>query len=199
MSDDIKSTTISGSATADAVSGAGEPKETVSTDDEPVVTFRKAGGNKKNVKKRSLETNVADDDETIQITKKAKSGSVGLVDEAANADSGVSVLEGTSFGFSYESTGAQRASALDAGITVSNKELEEAEGIKHSSAMPSDKMGADGKLLYTGQAGYTQHIKQSKYSGPVRQTGHVRPDVRMDYARDICKDFKETGDRKSVV
>lgn len=192
MSDDVRSSTSSESTAAAAASGAGDPKET-SIDDEPVVTFRKAGGNKKNVKKRSLEATVADDDESVKITKKAKSGSVGLIDEAANADSGVSVLEGTSFGFSYESSGAKRASALDAGITVSNKELEEAEGIKPTSAMPAEKVGPDGKLLYTGQAGYSQHMKQSKYSGPVRQTGHVRPDVRMDYARDICKDFKETG------
>lgn len=183
--------------TADSNDQAPAKVEDVSKDagevDEPVVTFRKIGGNKKNVKKRSLENTVVEDEEAVQITKKAKSGSVGLVDESATADSGVSVLEGTSFGFSYESTGAQRAAPTDAGITLSNKELEEAEGPKRNSAMPTDKMGEDGKQMYTGQAGYTQLAKRSKYSGPVRQTAHVRPDVRMDYARDICKDYKETG------
>lgn len=172
-------------------------EEEVEEEKEPVVTFRKVIGKKKNVKKRLHEESGAgegSEDESVQIVKKAKGGSVGLTDEAANAESGVSVLEGTSYGFSYESTGAKRTSAIAEAVTLSNRDLEaEEEERKKGSAKKMSTTSADGTLLYTGQAGYTQHMKQSKYSGPVRQTGHVRPDVRMDYARDICKDFKETG------
>lgn len=192
MSDDVLSAKIANS-TDDEPGNLANDSKAPTEGDEPVVQFRRVGGNKKNVKKRPLETSANDDEDTVQIVKKAKAGSAGLVDEAAIADSGVSALEGTSFGFTYESTGSKRATPADAGITVSNKELEDAEEPQRNSAMPGDKTSADGKLLYTGQAGYTQHVKQSKYSGPVRQTGHVRPDVRMDYARDICKDYKETG------
>jgi RING finger protein 113A len=163
------------------------------SDSEPVVVFRKIAPSKRNVKKRPHDSVLAEEDDTVAVTKKSKQGTVGLVDEAANAESGVSALEGTSYGFAYESSGAKRVGSADQGVTVSNKELEEAAGIRKTSAIPTPQTSVDGKTLYTGAAGYTQHIKQSKYSGPVRQTSHIRPDVRMDYARDICKDYKETG------
>lgn len=160
--------------------------------EDTVVVFKRAGP-KKNMKKRKLENLVDEEDETVAVMKKAKQGSVGLVDESATADSGVSVLEGTSYGFVYESSGAKQVGRSDQGVTISTKELEEAAGINKVSAIQMPQTSEDGKTLYTGAAGYTQHIKQSKFSGPVRQTSHVRPDVRMDYARDICKDYKETG------
>jgi len=161
--------------------------------DEEVVAFQRVNAGKKNLKKRARDASLAGEGDSVVISKKAKTGSVGLVDEAAMADSGVSVLEGTGYGFSYESSGSKRAGLPDQGATMSNKELEDAQDKRQASAVQKDVTSADGKQLYVGQSGYTQHVKQSKFSGPVRQTAHIRPDVRMDFARDICKDFKETG------
>lgn len=180
---------------ADASTQA-KPLETSTTEEkgaEDIVVFQKASFGKRNVKKRVHDGSLTNDSDSVVITKKAKISAVGLVDEAAASGSGVSVLEGTGYGFSYESSGAKRAGLPDQGATMSNKDLEEAQDKNQAASVPKETTSADGKQLYVGQSGYAQHMKQSKYSGPVRQTAHIRPDVRMDFARDICKDFKETG------
>ena len=165
--------------------------EDKSADD--VVVFSKFKAGKKNVKKRVHDGSLTEEGDSVVITKKVKTSAVGLVDEAAAADGGVSILEGTGYGFSYESSGAKRTGSSDQGATMSNKDLEDAQDKNQPAPLPKESVSADGRQLYVGQAGYAQHVKQSKYSGPVRQTAHIRPDVRMDFARDICKDYKETG------
>jgi RING finger protein 113A len=61
-----------------------------------------------------------------------------------------------------------------------------------------------GRKVYRGQAGYSTFIakdgveavaraKVSGALGPARAPTNVRGIVRIDYAPDVCKDFKETG------
>jgi RING finger protein 113A len=55
---------------------------------------------------------------------------------------------------------------------------------------------ADSKEVYKGMSGYKQYVQKGapdRTAGPIRATQHVRMSTHMDYAPDICKDYKETG------
>jgi RING finger protein 113A len=163
---------------------------------EPLLKFKKFVPSKKNVKKRVAETPIEEDEaeEATIITKKVKTARASLEDDASN--SGVSNLEGTSYGFYFSTFGAKRVGSADQRATQTYMQDADRDAKKKSLSNASANGGnldSDRKQLYKGQSGYKQYVQHSKYIGPIRATAHIRADGRMDYARDICKDYKETG------
>jgi RING finger protein 113A len=63
--------------------------------------------------------------------------------------------------------------------------------------------GGDGAATYKGARGYTDHAaafrrepenaKATTAAGPLRASTSARVTVRVDYAPDVCKDYRETG------
>ena len=77
---------------------------------------------------------------------------------------------------------------------------------KQLAAAASGQPAAGDDQIYRGQASYTDYRagfrreghtagaeKGSGAHGPLRATTAIRASVRMDYAPDVCKDYKETG------
>ncbi|CAM0945954.1 unnamed protein product [Alopecurus aequalis] len=83
---------------------------------------------------------------------------------------------------------------------IRERQLKQAE--QSLKKKPSASVSGD---VYRGISGYKDHkagfrrehtVSREKAGGahgPLRASAHIRPSTRIDYQRDICKDYKETG------
>lgn len=152
---------------------------------EHVIKFKKISTEKKNTRKRITDNQLNDDEKTIikKIKPMIKSG---LEDESFE-DSSIPVLEGSGFGFSFSTSGTNHIGLDAQGSTKIN--IQDENQVKKIE----ETKDSEGNAIYKGQASYKNYIQQSKYHGPVKSATHIRADVVIDYAPDVCKDYKETG------
>jgi RING finger protein 113A len=126
----------------------------------------------------------------------ARSGGTGDVSIVAELDA-----VGTHGVTSANRHGVFATSEIDTGLDRDGRALYERHMALQESARES--VVAE-KKLYRGVAGYSNFIQKdaaeaasrSKVTGshgPLRAPSNVRGILRMDYAPDICKDYKETG------
>lgn len=133
----------------------------------------------------------SDDEEGRRIKRRRKNVAV-TASSAGNA--------------SRKDTTAEQSSAAPAPLTTSNdatksanwydEDLSSKNLLGSTRARPQESTGPDG--TYKGTANYTSFIQKNpdaptKQFGPIKAPTNVRTVTVMDFAPDVCKDWKQTG------
>lgn len=178
---------------------------------EPVVTFKKRSA--KNARKRPATPPPASDsgseyssqdEEGRTIKKRRKSGILTAASNAQRAEIG----GGEEGEFGVTKFAADRSTS----ITQTNDATRQSNwydettpdalssanllGRTRSKPTPTEPSASG---TYRGQAAYTSHITKNpdvlgrKQAGPVKAPTNVRTITMMDFAPDVCKDYKQTG------
>ncbi|XP_049849311.1 uncharacterized protein LOC126318364 [Schistocerca gregaria] len=124
----------------------------------------------------------------------------GLQDESVSFELESLKHEGTNLGFYNSGTWAKPQESEMTGSTAVNQRADEERRERAQRAAAENGSRAQDaadaevdKKVYRGASEYRKYIQPGRYVGPQKSSSNVRCDVVIDYARDICKDYKETG------
>lgn len=158
---------------------------------------------KGNIRKRTSEYTITEDDSENSIKRKQKTNSGGIVVSTKSTNE-VSSKNWSKDRDVYKSSGEQSNVPSFGVLATSENEIDskKKEDESENKVLTGDE-AENAEKLYRGMNNYTQYLDKTKQhgifkgagiqQGPQRITSHIRWSIRMDYQPDVCKDYKETG------
>ncbi|XP_010265576.1 PREDICTED: zinc finger CCCH domain-containing protein 1 [Nelumbo nucifera] len=192
---------------------SGEPQQS-----EPVCNFFRKPSKNKNIRKRTIEEDDEDQEDTSSVINKPKK--VTKPDNKLHFSTGSSTwhAHGESSKednpvFHFESSKeiqVQHDSRATATLETETDFSKDARAIRERALKQAEealkgKAKSGDEKVYKGIHGYTDYKagfrreqtvaseKAGGAHGPLRASAHIRVSARFDYQPDICKDYKETG------
>ncbi|KAK6540810.1 RNA-splicing factor [Orbilia ellipsospora] len=186
---------------------------TTSPSNDPPVTFFKRKGNRSNLRKRPPtpppKNSDSDDDSDYSSTDETTGAKLPSkrrkTKHTITTSSSIKPLDAASQP-SQQSYTADRSTAISKSDDATKRsnwhnENEEEYLIRKSKpANPTDNTPGEDDGVYRGASGYKSFIRKNPDSiqnkgkmGPVKAPTNVRQVVTVDFAPDVCKDYKQTG------